>query len=231
MLTGRSVPMTPEERAAKKRADALALARQQLASGIAPGLPGGLPVFDITNATGTGAVVTFTCRQSFQRGDLVRVMNMNPPVYNMNFALVMDARPHEFRVVSGVTGTFVPTPAFTRAGVAVPMPNTVYRITNVVGTGETNAYVDAGGQLVPPTTGSVTVTCENALVVSSVVSIVGVIPQVFNVDSAVVVKAPLNDPLAVRNRAPRHGALRQGRRGRGAGHGPRRRRLRAALHS
>jgi hypothetical protein len=162
--------------------------KPQYLKGALPGTPGGPPAFQITNAFGNGAVATYTCSQNFAPGDLITIMNVNPPSYNMPFATILESTPKEFKVVSRGQGDFVREGALTKGGIAAPMQNKVYAVKSVEAVPEKEATLSESGVLIPAVPGYLIVTCDNDFVPGAVVTMVGVVPAIFNVENATVVK-------------------------------------------
>jgi hypothetical protein len=61
----------------------------------------------ITSATGTGSIVTYTCKNTFRPGDVVKISGINPSGYNISSATVVTATATNFTVASNATGTYV----------------------------------------------------------------------------------------------------------------------------
>jgi hypothetical protein len=162
--------------------------KQVYIKGALPGTPGGPPAFPITNAVGNGAIVTYTCLQNFSPGDLITIRNINPPTYNMPFATILEATSKEFKVVSRGQGEFVREGALTKGGIAAPMQNRVYAVKSVEAVPEKEATLSEAGVLIPAVPGYLIIKCDNDFVPGAIITMVGVVPALFNVENATVVK-------------------------------------------
>lgn len=61
----------------------------------------------LTNVSGNGTTVTYTCRNSFVVGDRVTIINVVPSSYNLTNVAVASRSDTQFTVTNSATGTFV----------------------------------------------------------------------------------------------------------------------------
>lgn len=64
------------------------------------------PTYTITNAVGNGAVITYTCNNSFAADDYVTITGISPSQYNKTDIQVFTATSTQFTVLSSSTGTY-----------------------------------------------------------------------------------------------------------------------------
>jgi uncharacterized delta-60 repeat protein len=91
----------------------------------------------ITNVVGSGSVVTYTASNTFQTDDVVTITGVDPTVYNLTNATVLDATSTSFTVVSNATGTYnSPSPPADVATLVHRGYDTVHEILPVTNIGE-----------------------------------------------------------------------------------------------
>jgi hypothetical protein len=64
------------------------------------------PTYTITNAVGNGAVITYTCANSFAADDYVTITGISPSQYNKTDVQVFTATSTQFTILSSSTGTY-----------------------------------------------------------------------------------------------------------------------------
>lgn len=60
----------------------------------------------ITNITGNGTTVTYTCRNNFSAGDKISIIGVKPSQYNLTNVTVATASTTQFTITNSATGTY-----------------------------------------------------------------------------------------------------------------------------
>ncbi len=81
----------------------------------------------ITNAVGSGSVVTFTATNTFVKGTVVSISGISPSVYNLGTVIVASATSTQFTVASTAIGTYVSggVASMERPQLYIPIPPTM----------------------------------------------------------------------------------------------------------
>jgi hypothetical protein len=85
---------------------------------------GGASQCAITNASGSGTVVTYTCNNTYIVGEIVTITGVNPGAYNLTNVTITTATGTQFTVANAATGAYV-------SGGSVTIPNAIPNLGNV----------------------------------------------------------------------------------------------------